>query len=272
MSAARTLLCPYFVKALAASIPIGGLAGLVGLGGGEFRLPVLMHVIGFGARAAVPLNLTVSLVTLGFALLTRQLAVPIEAVTPHLPEIVGLAVGGVGSAAYGTRLVQRLSDRRLVRLIAGLLMLLGAILCVEAFLPHAPAGLVPEMAALRAAIGMSLGLGIGVVSSVLGVAGGELLIPALMLVFDVDIKIAGTASLMISLVIVATGLWSYGRAGALPLRGGAQRIAASMSVGSMIGVGLGALAVALAPTMLLTILLGAVLMVAGLKTAASTRA
>jgi len=38
---------------------IGGLAGLVGLGGGEFRLPVLMYIVGYPARTAVPLNLAV---------------------------------------------------------------------------------------------------------------------------------------------------------------------------------------------------------------------
>jgi hypothetical protein len=34
---------------------VGGRAGLIGLGGGELRLPVLVRVISFPARAAVPL-------------------------------------------------------------------------------------------------------------------------------------------------------------------------------------------------------------------------
>ena len=67
----RTLSCRYFQRAFGWSVPIGGLAGLIGLGGGEFRLPVLVHAIGFGARSAVPLNLLISLATLSFALLTR---------------------------------------------------------------------------------------------------------------------------------------------------------------------------------------------------------
>jgi hypothetical protein len=36
----RTIGCRYFQRAFLACLPIGGLAGLVGLGGGEFRLPV----------------------------------------------------------------------------------------------------------------------------------------------------------------------------------------------------------------------------------------
>jgi uncharacterized protein len=50
----RTLACPFFERAFGWSVPIGGLAGLIGLGGGEFRLPVLMHGIGFDAKSAAP--------------------------------------------------------------------------------------------------------------------------------------------------------------------------------------------------------------------------
>ncbi len=66
--------CPYFRRALGWCVPIGGLGGLIGLGGGEFRLPVLMYGIGFDARSAVPLNLLTSLITL--ALLWRSAAAP----------------------------------------------------------------------------------------------------------------------------------------------------------------------------------------------------
>jgi uncharacterized protein len=95
--------CPYFQKAFGWSVPIGGLAGLVGLGGGEFRLPVLMYVVGYPARTAVPLNLAVSLITLTFALVVRSKAVSVAALVPYLNEVAGLAVGGVASAFYGAR-------------------------------------------------------------------------------------------------------------------------------------------------------------------------
>ena len=45
------------------AIPIGVLGGLVGLGGAEFRLPVLAGPLNYTARQAVPLNLVVSLVS-----------------------------------------------------------------------------------------------------------------------------------------------------------------------------------------------------------------
>jgi uncharacterized membrane protein YfcA len=58
------------------------------------------------------------LLTLAFALAIRSGAVSLGAVVPHLAEIVGLLAGGMASAFYGAKLVSRLSDKGLVRLIA----------------------------------------------------------------------------------------------------------------------------------------------------------
>lgn len=260
------LSCRYSHGAFLFAVPIGGLAGLIGLGGGEFRLPVLTQIIGFTAREAIPLNLLISLATLSFALATRNFAVPISGIIAHLPEVAGLTLGGVISAIFGVRLILRMSVHRVTVLMAVLLAVLGLLLLVEAFVPFSYAEFGAQAPFFRAFVGVLLGLGVGVVSSMLGVAGGELLIPALVFVFGADIRIAGTASLLISLAIVATGLWRYHRAGALPTTGGAPRIALSMSAGSLIGAVLGSMAVAVAPVALLKVVLGSVLILAAAKT------
>src|SRR5207248_478083 len=162
--------CPYFRRALGWCAPIGGLGGLIGLGGGEFRLPVLMYGIGFDARSAVPLNLLTSLVTLSFALAIRSGAVSPGAMVPHLPEMVGLLAGGMASAFYGAKLVTRLSDKRLVRLIAVLLAALGVLMLGEAFLPFQSGDLLPASLAAHVVAGAGIGIGVGLVSSLLGVA------------------------------------------------------------------------------------------------------
>lgn len=215
-----------------------------------------------------PLNLLVSLITLAFALAVRNHAVPVSSVMTHLPEIVGLTLGGVLSAVYGARLTLRMSDRRLKLTMALLLGALGLLLLVETFVPFDKAMLGADSALLRALAGVLIGLIVGAVSSMLGVAGGELLIPALMYLFGADIRVAGSASLLISLVIVATGVWRYRQADALPMTGGPRRIAASMSAGSLIGAGLGGLAVAAAPTAFLKVALGSALILAAAKIAA----
>jgi uncharacterized membrane protein YfcA len=259
--------CSYFRRAFGWCVPIGALGGLIGLGGGEFRLPVLMYGIGFDARTAVPLNLVTSLVTLAFALVVRSRAISLDAVIPYAPAMIGLLAGGMVSASYGTRLVQRLSDRRLVALIAALLAGLGVLLLCEAFFPFASGGLLLPSAGAHLAAGFAIGLAVGIVSSVLGVARGELLIPALMLIFGADIKAAGSASILISLGIVAIGLWRYWRADAIPTWQGARRITSVMAAGSILGASLGGLAVAYAPVAFLKVLLGCVLLAAVGKTA-----
>jgi uncharacterized protein len=57
--------------ALAYGALIGLLGGLIGLGGAEFRLPVLAGVFGYRAHRAVALNLAISLITVLSALLIR---------------------------------------------------------------------------------------------------------------------------------------------------------------------------------------------------------
>ncbi len=258
----RTIGCPYFRKAFGWCIPIGGLGGLIGLGGGEFRLPVLMYAIGFDAKSAVPLNLAVSLITLAFAMASRSRVVSLGALGAHLPEIVGLAAGGMISAFYGARLVHVLSTRRLVQLIACLLAGLGSLLLLEAVYPFQHSELVPPSPAFHLVAGVAIGL----VSSILGVAGGELLIPILIFLFGADIKTAGSASILISLLIVTIGLWRYWQMKAIPEGRGVERITLAMSVGSIIGAILGGLAVAYAPVGFLKVLLGGILLVTAFKT------
>ena len=131
----RTMACPFFRKAFGYSVPIGGLAGLIGLGGGEFRLPVLIHAIGFDARSAIPLNLMISLVTLTFAMMTRSGVISFAELVPLLAAVLGLAAGGMVSAFSGAVLVRRLSMDGLVRLITCLLAGLGGLLLWEAMFP-----------------------------------------------------------------------------------------------------------------------------------------
>jgi uncharacterized protein len=264
----RTLACPFFRRAFGWCVPIGGLAGLIGLGGGEFRLPVLMHSIGFDAKSAVPLNLIISLVTLTFAMISRSGAVSLTVLVPHLPEVIGLAVGGMASAVYGVRLVGRLSSGRLVQLIALLLIGIGGLLLWEAAFPFQYASLAPASGTALLLSGVVIGVGIGLVNSVLGVAGGELLIPTLIFIFGADIRTAGSASILISLGIVLMGLWRYWRSRAIPQGRGIQRITFAMSAGSIVGATLGGLAVAYAPIGFLKLFLGCVLIAAAAKTIA----
>ena len=187
------------------SVPIATLGGLISLGGAEFRLPVLAGPLGYAARAAVPLNLAVSLVTIVASLAIRSRSLSLAPVQPSLSPM--LSIGGAVVAAFaGTALFGRLSDARLERTDSMLLLIVGSALIVEGIVPFEATGFLPHNSVVSIAAGVLLGMGIGLVSSLLGVAGGEVIIPTLVFAYGVDIKTAGTASLLISLPVVVVGI------------------------------------------------------------------
>jgi uncharacterized membrane protein YfcA len=202
---------------------------------------MLMYAIGFGAKSAVPINLMLSLVTLIFSMMTRSRAVSASAIVPFLPEIGGLASGGIVSAFHGAKFVRALASKHLVQIIGTLLAGLGLLLIAEVVRPFSYAAILPDAPFAQFAAGFAIGIGIGFVSSILGVAGGELLIPTLMFIFGADIKTAGSASILISVAVVMSGLWKYRQLGAIPRSRSVQRITGAMGAGSMIGVALGGL-------------------------------
>jgi uncharacterized membrane protein YfcA len=91
----------------------------------------------------------------------------------------------------------------------------------------------------------------------------------MMFIFGADIKTAGTASIVISVCVVTSGLWRYWRSGAMETRLGARRIVTAMSLGSLIGAALGGLAVGLAPVEAIKSVLGFVLIAAAAKVVVS---
>ncbi len=244
--------------AFVAAVGIGILGGLIGLGGGEFRLPVLILWLGMAARAAVPVNLCVSLVTLAGALLARGGTVPLAVMLPHLHLVVALAAGGILGATLGARQLARLSDRRLDAAVAALLATIGCVLVLQGVLPGQAVSLVSGTLT-QLAVAVVAGVAIGAVASLLGVAGGELLIPTFVLAFAVPVKIAGSLSALVSLAMILAGLLRMARDDLLPGRSTLARIVAPMAAGSLLGAAIGGALLGLVPATLLEIGLGVLL-------------
>src|SRR5215203_3524230 len=249
------------VAALLYGAPIGLLGGLIGLGGAEFRLPVLAGVFGYAARRAVALNLAISLVTVVSALLIRSGTLSLDPLVALLPVALAMIAGAVSAAFVGVALVHRISEVLLERFILVLLVGIGTALVVEAFLPQEVSGFLPEGSSLllRLAVAVVLGVLIGLVSSLLGVAGGELIIPTLVFVFGAGIKTAGTASLLISLPTVAVGVFRHTRRGSFANRQDLTETVAPMGAGSVVGAVVGGLLVGLVPAAVLKLVLGVIL-------------
>ena len=202
------------VKAFGLAVPIAVLGGLIGLGGAEFRLPVLAGPLGYSVRQAVPLNLSVSIITILASLAIRSRSLSFAPVAPFTPAVLALIAGAIVAAVAGTALFDRLSEAQLERTILVLLLVIGITLIVEGLLPQTERALLPHDETVWIVAGVLFGLGIGLISSLLGVAGGEVIIPTLVFAYGADIKTAGTASLLISLPTVAVGIARYARRGA----------------------------------------------------------
>nr|WP_259294302.1 TSUP family transporter [Streptomyces resistomycificus] len=75
----------------------------------------------------------------------------------------------------------------------------------------------------------------------MGVAGGELLIPTIVLLFGEDIKTAGSLSLLVSLPTMLVAFARYSRDGSFAVLGANIRFTTIMAAGSVTGAVLGGL-------------------------------
>jgi uncharacterized protein len=103
------------------------------------------------------------------------------------------------------------------------------------------------------------------VASLLGVAGGELLIPTLILLFGVDVKLAGSLSLAVSLPTILVGFARYSRDDTFAVLRRNGRFVAAMAVGSVVGSFIGARLLGIVPGSILLPILAVVLLISSVK-------
>jgi uncharacterized membrane protein YfcA len=117
----------------------------------------------------------------------------------------------------------------------------------------------------QALVGLVAGFGIGVVAAVMGVAGGELLIPTIVLLYGLDIKLAGSLSLAVSLPTMLVAFARYSRDQAFTVLRGNGRFLLTMTVGSVVGSVGGALLLGVVPNLLLIPALALLLLLSAIK-------
>lgn len=248
--------------AFVAGTVIGTLGGLIGLGGAEFRLPLLIGMFRFAALEAVILNKATSLVVVASALPFRAGTVPFETVVAHWPIVLNLLAGSLLGAWVGAGWATRLKSETLYKVIAVLLVVITGVLV---FGHRASAGQLLLIGSAQLVAGIAAGFVIGVVASLLGVAGGELLIPTLVLVFGADIKLAGSLSLAVSLPTMLVGFTRYSRDQSFSVLGRNRAFLIVMAAGSIAGAFIGGLLLGVVPDALLLPALAAILLISAMK-------
>jgi uncharacterized membrane protein YfcA len=239
---------------------IGALGGLIGLGGAEFRLPLLIGAFRFAALQAVILNKAMSLVVVASALPFRAAAVPLAGVAANWPIIVNLLAGSLLGAWFGASWATRLASYTLYRVVAVLLFGIAVVLVLGHDATASGAMLV---GAAQMAGGVIAGFVIGIVAALLGVAGGELLIPTLVLLFGADIKLA--VSLAVSLPTMLVGFARYSRDRSFVVLAENRRFVLVMAAGSIFGSFIGGRLLGFVPNGVLLPLLATILVLSAVK-------
>jgi uncharacterized membrane protein YfcA len=236
---------------------IGAAAGLIGVGGGEFRIPVLLHVLRLPVKVAAGANTAIGLIVVVLSVARRWGQQRLSADDLTLGAV--MAVASILGATLGARQAHRLSSPLLKRVVCLYLLVVGAWMVIEG-VSQAEHTLIEPRGWLRWTLAAPVGFAIAALSGTLGVAGGEMRIPALMYLFAVPVKAAGTISLIASIPTVAAGAFTYRRLGHLPDR--VLLLSLLMGAGSIFGVLVGTALVPLVDKHTLKALLGAILLLA----------
>ena len=189
---------------------IGLLAGLVGLGGAEERMPFILYYIRLSLEDMITANLLISFAVSGFNFAVRIHAGvwSSDALLPALAMILGSIPG----AYVGASLSHRVSQRALKGFISIVLSIVIARVVYGLLVGGGTSGQ-SGVSTLELVFSVLGGLGIGITSGSCGVAGGEYRIPVLTYLIGLPLKIAGTASQLVSLPTIAVALWRHRRLG-----------------------------------------------------------
>lgn len=216
--------------ALLGAVAIGLVLGLLGSGGSILTVPVLVYLAGQPDKVAIAESLAIvgAIASVGAAGYARQRLVDWRSVAGFgLPGLVGTYGGAVLAARVSG--AAQLTLFGAVMLLAAGAMLKGRGGLEGAARPARPAWLVAL-----------LGAGVGVMTGLVGVGGGFLIVPALVLLVGLDMRLAVGTSLSIIVLNSAVGFWKH--LDTLTAAGGAVdwrlvgAFAAIGIVGSLVGV------------------------------------
>lgn len=201
----------YLAAGLILSALIGISLGLIGGGGSIIIIPVLVYVLGVEAHNAVDMSLTIVGVTsmIGAALHSQRGAIKLK--TGAL-----FSATGTLSAYFSSRLTYLVSTATLFLVIATLMIFIAVMMLIKRKsnqdLPIQQANSQNKFKALLA------GFIVGMLTGFLGIGGGFLVMPALVLFCGISMKDAVGTALLIVAIDCCAGLFGHLCYGGFDLR------------------------------------------------------
>ncbi len=166
----------------------GLLSGLFGVGGGTVIVPLLVLFLHFNQRLAAGTSLAAIVPTAAVGVVSYA----VHDSVAWIPALI-LAVGSVVGAQIGTRLLPRISQTALRWGFVGFLAVVIVMLFVV--IPSRDAAF--ELTWISGAALVGVGIATGILAGLIGVGGGVIVVPVLMVAFGTsDLVAKGTSLLM----------------------------------------------------------------------------
>ena len=187
-------------RAYAAFIGIGLLAGLLsglfGVGGGTVIVPLLVLLLQFDQRLAAGTSLAAIVPTASVGVISYAASGSVA----WIPALI-LAAGAVVGAQIGTRLLPRISQTALRWGFVGFLV----VVIVSLFLVIPSRDAAFELTWLTGIALVGVGVGTGILAGLIGVGGGVIVVPVLMLAFGTSDLVAKGTSLLMMIPTAVSG-------------------------------------------------------------------
>lgn len=186
----------YILTCLGIGLLAGLLSGLFGVGGGTVIVPLLVLILAFNQRLAAGTSLAAIVPTATVGVISYALNDSVA----WIPGLI-LAAGAVVGAQIGTWLLPRVPLNVLRWSFIGFLV--AVIVSLFLVIPSRDAGL--PLTFLSVAGLVVLGVATGTVAGLIGVGGGIVVVPALMLLFGTSDLVAKGTSLLMMIPTAVSG-------------------------------------------------------------------
>ncbi|MFN4179178.1 MAG: sulfite exporter TauE/SafE family protein [Armatimonadota bacterium] len=182
----------------------GLLGGLVGLGGGVLMIPLMVELLKFRQHQAHG----TSLVAIVFTGLSGAIAYALER-SVDLVAATALACTAILTARSGAKFTAVLPEWKLKRFFGAFLLFIAFLLATKPYIPH----LHFSASFGKVSILLVTGAFTGFLSGMMGVGGGLIMVPVMVLLIGLSQHTAQGTSLLVMVPTGAIGAWTHWKLG-----------------------------------------------------------
>ena len=230
----------------------GFFGGLVGLGGGVVMIPLLTLL----GRLTLLKSLATSLMAIVFTALVGAITYFFHGTVDWKAALM-LAITAIATARFGALYAHSLPEKKLKKAFGVFLVIVSALLLAKSLAPQTG----PEPALwVRLVVFLATGAATGFLSGMMGVGGGTVMIPPMVILAGMPQHLAQGTSLLAMVPVSMTGALTHYRLGNVQLD-----LAYGLAPGALIGGYLGGTAAHLLPDLYLKLIFAAVIVWIGLQ-------